>query len=420
MLTRTLIRSSSATVMFFLLAMFVAFLLNDTLTGFVTHGYGPSALGKASMALPFAAAACAGSAAWEAARLKRGRVFEQAPARSRLGIALPVLVPVWSMGAGGLAVALAVSSTAVAAAPPLTHWGMLLAQGLLLAANTLIGYLLGCRLPGLAAAPLGLVAGFFLMAFPASWESAWPRQLVAGGFGSCCSVGSVISQRAVWVAVLFAAAVCAASLAVIHRATRATALLALSLVAGALAIAIPVAKPLGYDPVIARDASELVCDTQAHPQICLWPETADRGKVVQETRAYVARMGEAGLPVPAMLTQNRRPGPGETTLGINESPRLGNIAANLANAVLPPLPECARATGRFAAYPARGPLIAWITAVATQAPPQPGPFRPEDAALAQKILEQPRQTQLAWYETNRQALTTCDQPPRLDPKGAGQ
>ncbi|MFC9817181.1 hypothetical protein ACFVJM_34585 [Streptomyces virginiae] len=418
MLTRTLIRSSSATVMFFLLAAFVAFLLNDTLTSFVTRGYGPSALGKASMALPFAAAACAGSAAWEAARLKRGRIFDQAPVRSRLGVALPVLVPVWLMGVGGMAVALAISSTAVGTAPSPSHLGMLGAQGLLLAANTLAGYLLGSYLPGLAAAPLGLVTGFFLMAFPASWESSWPRQLVAGGFGSCCSVGTVISPRAVGVAVLFATAVCAAALAVIHRATRGTAALALALVAGAVAVAIPVAKPLGYDPVVVRDASDLVCDTRQRPQICLWPETADHNKVVQQTRTYAARMIEAGLPVPATLTQNRRPKPGETTLGINEVPRLEDLAANMANAVLPPLPECARTTGKFAAYPARGPLVAWITAVATQSPPQPGRFRPDEAALAQKVLQQPRDAQLAWYEANRQALTTCDQPPRLDPTGA--
>ncbi|MGW0395843.1 DUF7224 domain-containing protein [Streptomyces sp. NPDC003042] len=420
MLTRTIIRSSSATIMFFLLTGFIAFLLNDTLTSFVTHGYGPSALGKASMALPFAAAACAGSAAWEAARLKRGRVFYQAPVRGRLGIALPVLLPVWLMGVTGMGVALVISSTAVGAVPPLSHLGMLAAHGLLLAANVLGGYLLGSVLPALAAAPLGLVAGFFLMAFPASWESSWPRQLVAGGFGSCCSVGNVISPKAVWVAVIFAAALCAAALAVIHRTSLTTTVLALVLIVGSAAVAIPLAKPLGYDPVIARDTSELVCSAQGEPRICLWPENADDTTVIRQTRTYAARMKEAGLAIPPSLTQNRSPKPGETTFGINESPRPEDLAANLANAVLPPLPACARATGKFAAYPARAPLMAWLMAIASQSPPKPGRFSPEEAALAQKALQQSRETQLAWYETNRQALTTCDQPPRLDPAGAAQ
>ncbi|MGW7313151.1 DUF7224 domain-containing protein [Streptomyces sp. NPDC054865] len=420
MLTRTLLRSSSATIMSFLLAGFIAFLLNDTLTNFVTQDYGPSALGKASMALPFAAAACAGSAAWEAARLKRGRVFHQAPVRSRLGIALPVLLPVWLMGLAGMGVALVISSTAVGAAPPLSHLGMLIAQALLLAANVLGGYLLGSVLPALAAAPLGLVTGFFLMAFPASWESPWPRQLVAGGFGSCCSVGNVISPKAVWVAVIFAAALCAAALAVIHRTSLATTALALVLVAGATAVAIPLAKPLGYDPVVARDASELICNAQGDPRICLWPENADDTTVIGQTRTYAARLKEAGLPVPTSLTQTRSPKPGETTFGINENPRPEDLAANLANAVLPPLPVCARTTGKFDAYPARAPLMAWLMAIASQSPPQSARFRPEEAAIAQQVLQQPRETQLAWYENNRQALTTCDQPPRLDPTGAAR
>ncbi|MFK0049995.1 hypothetical protein ACIQU4_38990 [Streptomyces sp. NPDC090741] len=420
MLTRTLIRSSSATVMFFLLAGFVALLLNDSLTSFVTRGYGPDALGKAAMALPFAAAACAGSAAWEAARLKRGRVFDQAPVRGRLGIALSLLLPVWLMGLAGMGVALVISSTAVDAVPPLSHLGMIIAFALLLAANVLGGYLLGSALPALAAAPLGLVAGFFLMAFPASWESSWPRQLVAGGFGSCCSVGSVISPKAVWVAVIFAAALCAAALALIHRASLPTAVLALVLVAASAAVVIPLARPLGYNPVVARDTSELVCNAQGEPRICLWPESADDTTVIRQTRTYAGRMKEAGLPVPARLTQNRSPKPGETAFGINANPRPEDLAANLANAVLPPVPACARATGKFAGYPARAPLMAWLMSIASQSPPQPGRFTPDEAALAQKVLQQPRETQLAWYERNRQALTACDQPPRLDPTGAAQ
>ncbi|MER5728975.1 hypothetical protein ABT084_11690 [Streptomyces sp. NPDC002138] len=422
MLTGTLLRSSSVTVMAVLLAAFIGLLLNDTLTSFVTHGYGPSALGKASMALPFAAAACAGSAAWEAARLRRGRVLDQAPVRGRLTIALPVLVPVWTMGVVGLGIALAISATAVGALPPFSHLGMAAALGPLLAATTLAGYVLGSLLPGIAAAPIALLAGFFFTAFPASWESAWPRQLVAGGFGSCCSIGSVIDPTAVWAAVLFAGGVCGAALILIHRRSARHAVLALVLLAAGAAGAVALAKPLGYEPVIARDTSELVCDAKARPRICLWPEVADDATVIQRTRTYATRITEAGLPVPATLTQNRKAAPAADTavFGINENPRADDLAANLASTALPALPACARTTGKFAAYPARAPLMAWIIAIATHNPPNPGRTNPQETALVRKVLDQPHQTQLAWYEMNRQALTTCDQPPHLDIPGAAR
>ncbi|MET9699913.1 hypothetical protein ABZY31_23720 [Streptomyces sp. NPDC006529] len=420
--TRTLLRSSSATVMAVLLAAFIGLLLNDTLTSFVTRGYGPSALGKASTVLPFAAAVCAGSAAWEAARLRRGRILDQAPVRGPVAIALPVLVPVWMMGVVGLGIALAISATAAGAVPPFSHLGMAAALGLLLAATTLAGYVLGSLLPGIAAAPIALLAGFSFTAFPASWAAAWPRQLVAGGFGSCCSIGSVIDPTAIWAAVLFAGGVCAAALTLMHRRSARHAALALVLLTAGAGGAVALAKPLGYVPVSARDASDLVCDAEARPHICLWPEVADDAAIIQQTRTYATRLTEAGLPVPATLTQNRTAAPAADTavFGINENPTPEDVAANLAGTALPPLPACARATGTFAAYPARAPLMAWVIAIATHTPPNPGRTNPRETALVRSVLDQPRQTQLAWYEVNRQALSTCDQPPRLDIPGAAR
>ncbi|MFI5831861.1 hypothetical protein ACIA6C_32165 [Streptomyces sp. NPDC051578] len=415
---RTLLRSSSATLMLPLLAGFVVFLLNDTLALNATAGYGPSTVGQASYVLAFAAAACAGSAAWEGARLKRGQVFGRAPARGPLAIALPVLAPVWGMGMTGLAAALLISASAVGAPPAPSHLGMVGAQALLLAAATLTGYLAGCLLPGIAAAPIALTAGFCLTAFPVSMNSSWPRHLVAGAFSECCSVGSVIDPRAIWAPVAFATGVIAAALLLIHRSTLRSRAVALLLVAAGTAAALPPALGLGYSPLTARDASELVCDTRDRPQVCLWPELATDSRVVSQTRVYAARLEQAGLRVPAVLTENRDPGPGEARFAVPSRPQAAEIALNLASAVMPGIPECARRTGTFPSYPARAPVMAWITSVALQTPPGPEHLSPNEATLVQRVLHEPRERQLAWYESNRKALTTCDQPPRLELPGA--
>ncbi|MBW5482448.1 DUF7224 domain-containing protein [Streptomyces bambusae] len=420
MLLRTLLRSSSATLMLPLLVCFIVFLLSDTLTRYVTEGYGPSAVGQASFVLAFAAAACAASAAWEGARLKRGGVLDQAPARGPLAIALPVLAPVWLMGLAGLATSLLIASIATGAPPAPSHLGMLGAQGLVLAACTLSGYLTGRLLPGIAAAPIALTVGFCLTAFPVSLPVAWPRHLVAGAFSECCSVGTVIDPKAVWAPTAFAVGVCAAALLLIRRPAFRSLVAAFLLVAVGTAAALPPALGLGFSPVTARDDGELVCDTRGRPHVCLWPEIGSDGQAVAQTRTFAARLEAAGLQIPATLTESRDLKPGEARFGFKSRPQSADIAMNLASAVLPGMPECARRTGTFRAYPARAPLMAWVTSVALQAPPGPGRLSPDDAALVQRVLQEPREKQLAWYEANRQALATCDQPPQLTvPGGAG-
>ncbi|MFF2193516.1 hypothetical protein [Streptomyces sp. NPDC058157] len=419
----TLLRSSSATVLLPVLLCFNLLAVHANLRINVLKGYGPAVFGQAAYALPFVIAACAGSAAWEGARLRRAGVFDQAPVRGRLGIVLPVLVPVWLMGVSGLLAALVISAVASGAAPAPSHLGMLGAEGLLAAAATLTGYLAGRLLPGIVAAPVTLTAGFCLAAFPAAMDRAWPRQLVAGEFSMCCSTGSVIDPRAVWAPLIFAGGLCAAALLLVHRPTPRNGALALLLAAAGAAAALPSAHGLGYYSVTARPDAELVCDTAGRPRVCLWPEVAADGRVVAQTRTFAARLEKAGVPMPATLTDTRTLGPGEARLGLRNHPRgAEDLASSLTSALLPPqgLPECARLTGRYPAIRASAPLSAWLTAVALQSPPRPGQLSPDDTALVRQVLGAPHERQLAWFEYNREALTTCDRPALLTvPGGTG-
>ncbi|WP_030206285.1 hypothetical protein [Streptomyces sp. NRRL S-87] len=415
----TLLRSSSAGTMLVFLAGYVLLLLSEAITSSAVPGYGPSVLGSASYTIPFAAAACAASGAWEGARLRRGNVFGQTPARGRLAVALPLLVPVWAMGVAGMLVAVGVAVSAAGTLPSLSHLGMFAVYALLMAAATLAGHLLGGRLPQLAAAPLAMVAGFCLTAFPGSWDTPWPRHLVAGAYDSCCSVGSVIDPVAVWAPLLFTGGITTACLLAIARAGRWKPLAAL---VAASAASVLLVIDMDYEPVADRNPEALVCDTAGVPEVCLWPETPGRARIAAITRTYSGRLKGAGLPVPSSLTQNRDLKPGQAGFGGSGQVREQDIAANLAHTLLPRIPECARTSHRYPAFPARGPLTAWLTAIAEQAPPAPvrGRVSPDDARLTEKVLALPSDRQRAWYETNRAALTGCDQGPALNPEGAGR
>ncbi|MEU6861698.1 hypothetical protein ABZ924_00255 [Streptomyces sp. NPDC046876] len=401
------------------LGAYVLLLLSEPISTGIVRGYGPSVLGNASYTIPFAAAACAASGAWESARLRRGNVFGQTPSRSRLAIALPLLVPVWGMGVAGMLIAVGVAVSAAGTLPSFSHLGMFVVYALLMAAATLAGYLLGGRLPHLAAAPMAMVAGFCLTAFPGSWDTPWPRHLVAGAYDSCCSVGSVIDPVAIWAPILFTSGIITACLLAIAQASRWKPLAALI---AASAASVSLVVHMGYAPVTDRNPDALVCDTAGVPEVCLWPETPGRNRIVATTRTYSGRLKDAGLPALASLTQNRDLEPGQARFGGKGQLRQQDIATNLTNTLLPPVPECARTSHKYPAFPARGPLTAWLTAIATQAPPAPvqGSVSPDDAKIAQRVLTLPSDRQHAWYETNRAALTGCDQKPALSPEGAGQ
>ncbi|MFJ8011164.1 hypothetical protein [Streptomyces sp. NPDC096339] len=418
MRTSTLLRSSSAGLMLVFAAGYVFLLLSEPIRVNVTASYGPSVLGAASYAIPFAAAACAASGAWESSRLRRGRVFAQAPARGHLTIALQVLAPVWALGVISMGIASAIASSAAGALPPLSYLGMFAVYALLMAAASGAGYLLGARIHHLAAAPIAMIAVFFFTAFPGSWKTPWPRHLVGGGYDACCSVGSVIDPSAVWAPLLFAAGATGACILAIARKPWWTSALALAAASGA---AIALVAGMGFNPTKARSAEAMVCDRRAVPEVCLWPETPGRDRIIDATRVQSARLEAAGLPLPDSFTQSRTLKDGQAGFGGKGQVREGSITPNLVNMLLPPIPRCARTGQSYPAFPARGPLTGWLASIATGTPPQPiqGTVSFEDAKLAQQVLTLPPERQHAWYEKNRQALTGCEQSPSLSPEGAG-
>ncbi|MFE3557271.1 hypothetical protein ACFXKW_20750 [Streptomyces sp. NPDC059193] len=424
MLLRTIIRSSSATWLLPLLALFVVTALGDDLTSWVTPLYWPSATGTATFAQPFIAAACAAAGAWEGARLHRGRVFDQGPVRSPLAITFPALAPVVVMGLLALLVSFATAAAAADLGFGIPDLGILAVSTAMLIANTLAGAVLGRVLPGVLAAPLALVVGFIANAYPASWSVRWLRHIVASSLDNCCAVDQVVDPRALWSGAVFALAISCAALVLIHlRGTLPAGAAAVVLAVAGAGIAGYLARDVDYDPVVARPTAQLVCDDGA-PKVCLWPELKPQaGMIATGARAATDRLAEAGLTIAPTLTMAAEPGPGQSKLGIPTRPTPSDLAAGVASGFLPQPPACALDGDTYPAGAARGPVAAWLYATATgETRLIEGRFDPRDIAfVTEKVLTQPKSVQLDWYQRNVAAMANCtDQPPITLIAGNGQ
>ncbi|MFI2214897.1 hypothetical protein [Streptomyces sp. NPDC020141] len=414
MLLRTLVRSSAATLVLPLLVGFVFLALSDDLSNWVTAHYWLSATGSSTFALPFVSAACAAVAAWEGARLNRGRVFAQAPVRGSWAITLPMLLPVMVMGLVAMGAALLISVMAAGLGAGVPHPGMLLVVTGVLASNILVGHLLGRVMPGVLAAPLALIGSFFLNAYPSSWSIYWLRHLVGGGLDSCCSVDSTVDERAVLSALVFTTGVCLGAALLVHRRGGMAALTAaVLLTAGGFATAAYIARDLTSEPVLPRATSALRCEGD-RPQICLWPEVSDQGMVRREARTVVARLERAGIPAPHTLTMAARPPAGALKLGIPANPRAEDIPAGIASGLLPEPPACALDGEPFPAGIAAAPVASWLYATAGEpAQANAGRFGERETAFAQKVRKQPLAVQTDWYERNMKAMRHCGTQPQL-------
>ena len=410
MLWRTVVRSSSATWLAPLLAAFVALLLSDDLTTGVTPGYWPSALGHATFALPFVAPACATAGAWEGSRITRGNVTHWAPTRSGLGIALPLLVPVFVLGAVGMAIAAALTISRGQpdiGTPPL---GMVVVWLVILAAHSFAGFLLGKRLPLVVAAPLALILSFVLTAYPAAMEPLWLRHMVTGGMDECCSLSQTLDWRGAASAVALALGVIAAAVVVLTALSRRVriALGIVALVAGLtgsgwLAYGLPV------DPVQARSADQLQC-TGSNPRVCIWPELSQQADMIRENAADARkRLQQAGLTVPTELTMDSQPRPGALSIGSWPKPTPSQVRSGVGTALVPSGP------------PACVPTAVWLALPAGAGPQDiAGRYGEPNTAIATRILQLPHDQQRAWFEHNSKALRDCTTHPAQTPSPRAQ
>ncbi|QKV95268.1 hypothetical protein HUT19_28975 [Streptomyces sp. NA02950] len=420
MLLRTVLRFSSGTRLLPFLIGFIVIALRDNLSEWVTPHYWLSVSGSASLALTFVGPACAGAAAWEGSRVRRARIFDQSTVRSPLAITFPLLLPVWAMGLIGMATALVVSATAAGVGIGTPNFGILAVEAVLLAANTLVGYLLGRLWAPVVAVPATLITSFLANAYPASWSILWIRHLVGGGLNDCCSLDQNLDMSAVQSAITFGAAVCLAAAVLIHHGKTIPALLIASVLAtGGFALGAITAHGMGADPVTPRPASALICD-HGRPRICLWPEMNHQAAMIRtEGRNAADRLQEAGVTVPATLTMADQPQRDEAKLAIDADTSANDVRIGVAAGLIPQSPTCAEKGEPYPAEVAYGPIGAWLSLTAGASPRTlTERVTPSELTLAQHVIKQSRKAQLSWYERNARAMQSCNVRPELGINGS--
>ncbi|MET8179498.1 hypothetical protein [Streptomyces sp. NPDC005336] len=420
MLLRTVLRLSSGTRLAPFLIGFVVIALGDNLSEWVTPHYWLSATGSASFALAFVGPACAGAGAWEGSRIRRARLSDQSTVRSPLAIAFPLLLPVWGMGLIGMVAALLVSATAADVGIGMPNPGILAVETVILAANTLVGYLLGRLWAPAIAVPATLITSFVANAYPASWSILWIRHLVGGGLSDCCSLDQGLDRSAIWSAIVFGTAVCLAAAVLIQRGKTIPALLAASVLAtGGFTLGAAAAHDMGADPVTSRPTSMLACD-HGWPRICLWPEMNGQAVMIRaEGRKAADKLRRAGVTVPPTLTMADRARRNEAKLAIGPDTSTAEVRTGVAAGLLPQSPTCADNGEPYPGINAYGPVGAWLSLTAgVSSDTLTHRVTPPELALAQHVIKQPRQVQLTWYERNTRAMRSCNIRPQLGINGS--
>ncbi|MEE1751203.1 DUF7224 domain-containing protein [Streptomyces sp. SP18CS02] len=412
---RTLLRSSAAAYLTPVLVVFILVGMSDV-AHWTTRGYWPSVTGNSTYSLPFLLTGCAGLAAWEGARLTRGRVFTQPAVRSPLVITGYILLPVLVAGVIAMLAALFLSASGAGAGLGLPDFRMLGVELLLLLANILAGYLVGRRWPAAFSVPLVLVGAFFVSAYPRSWSIMWIRNLVGSGMAECCSIDQVIDPRTLWSAAAFATGlVLACVLVIVFRTSKAAVAGSLALIVAGTVMGAHFARDLGASPVQGRPDEELSCQASGRFRVCLWPEVRNQAMIRSEAAGIAGRLSAAGVPMHETFTMSLRPEASEAKLGIAPDARPDEVSAGVVTGVLPSPPACV-AEGRYPGGEAEAPLAAWLLLTSGSAVETARAMAGSEAAgMAEKVRQLPQSVQLDWYKRNAEAMRSCSMRPQLIP-----
>ncbi|MEU3689465.1 hypothetical protein [Streptomyces narbonensis] len=155
----------------------------------------------------FAYAITLGLATWEGGRLKRDRVWDMAPSRTRWIVAGQTLAP--AVGAGWAILLLPVVMRLIETGLiPTFAAGLPLFMGMgIVCAYAVVGCVLGHLAPRVIAAPLGAVASFYVISKTSAYsDPVWPRH-VSGQLSTSVAFGEYYSVPTVLMPFLFAAAI---------------------------------------------------------------------------------------------------------------------------------------------------------------------------------------------------------------------
>ncbi len=159
------------------------------------------------------------------------------------------------------------------------------------------------RVPTALAVPLSVIVTWLAIAYPPSIGWVWPRHMT-GTLAGCCSAYEALAVEAMGATLLLAAASVIVAIALSSKRAALWVLAAVLPVLGLLALGIRMVERLGWDSVVPRPSSELVCQQHGGTQVCLWPEHDELFDAVGADIAIIRnRLAEFGIQIPVTFTE---------------------------------------------------------------------------------------------------------------------
>jgi hypothetical protein len=264
--------------------------------------YGVAATAGATSSMAFLVGFVAMTAAWEAARLRRGGIWAAPHTRSRLAITIIAVTPSILLGAVFLLGTVVAASVYGQAGMPELR---IVAVGFVaICAWSLVGFLAGLRLPMSVSLPSMLLAPFLWFAFVPALPVEWLRQL-SGMYRDCCRIGADIAPAALLAGLIMNVTIIVVALHAIGALhMRWSRIVATAMLVVGVMISSAFAWNVGPIPEVARDRSALKCSTVSAVELCLWPEHDGPTSVFRPTlNAVIVELAREGLPIPSRWSE---------------------------------------------------------------------------------------------------------------------
>lgn len=159
------------------------------------------------------------------------------------------------------------------------------------------------RVPTALAIPSAVIVTWLAIAYPPSIGLIWPRHMT-GTLAGCCSAYEALSMDAIVATLLLAAATVIVALALSSKQPMLWAVVAVLPVVGLFVVGVQMVDRLGWDSVVPRSSSELVCEQHGVTQVYLWPEHHELLDAVGTEISIIRdRLGAVRITTPATFTE---------------------------------------------------------------------------------------------------------------------
>jgi hypothetical protein len=266
------------------------------------NNYGVAATAGATSSMAFLVGFVAMTAAWEAARLRRGGIWDAPHTRSRFDITIIAVTPSILLGAVFLLGTVVAASVYGQAGLPEIR--MVVVGFVAICAWSLVGFLAGLRLPMSVSLPGMLLAPFLWFAFVPALPVEWLRHL-SGMYRDCCRIGADIAPAALLAGLIMNVTIIVIALYAIGAlGMRWSRIVATAMLVTGVMVSSAFAWNVGPIPEVARDQSALKCSTVSAAELCLWPEHDSPTQLFRPTlTAVIVELARQELPIPGRWSE---------------------------------------------------------------------------------------------------------------------